>query len=167
MPWHPSLALLLCHPSVPLPSLCSSARKLASNFPRQHSVGKRQPGTLQCALGWVGSREVPSQQRPGLSRACQVSSPARLPGPQVSRQGDSPRAGFVSTRSPQGPHFQPLCSLESLRAFLKGQKEISLLLFPKSDFETFKSPASPKCCYFLLLIHEVPCYPHMSMTFLS
>lgn len=70
-------------------------------------------------------------------------------------------------RSPQGPRLQPLLSLESLRVFLKGQKEISLLLFPESDFEIFKSPASPKRCYFLLLIHKVPRYPHVPMTFPS
>lgn len=170
LPQCPCHALQLCQLLVSLPLLGSSAMKQAWDVPREHSSGgKCQPGTEQCP--WAGLREVLTEQWPGTEQSMPVLQPGLaapgLPGSKVSQQEDSSRPGFVSTRSPPGPHFQPLCSLESFRVFLKGQKEISLLLFPKSDFEAFNSPASPKCCYFFLLIHRVPCYLHMPMTFLS
>lgn len=57
-----------------------------------------------------------------------------------------------------------ISNLEPLRVFLKGNITSAS---PQPDFEILKPAASSKCCYILLLTHEIPCYPHVSVTFLS
>lgn len=118
---HSSLALLPVGVSAFTVQLCSlklsQLALLCRRAPAWHTAGL--PGQAS------GKHWEPH----GPHRA--ASSPAQPPRAAwfgASWQDSSPGAGLTGTRSPQGPRFQPLHSLESLRVFLKGQKEISLLL---------------------------------------